>query len=270
MGQKTNGKRIGKIVGFAVIAPHAIRKMAIAHSSIHMMLAQVQDSKYWDDFANACGYKILDNGFFELGYSLEKEMLLAKGLRGKANCIVLQDGEYKDMDFFMKEGFHVMLVPTSVEQAVEFLHISHSHPEYEVKVGLSHIHAAKALKRRKFDVANRYKFLGNIITEYKMKFGDEAKQTLFRRTLGGYAIHLLGLGHYPYAELKMMSELCKFTCDSNSFIWPYYHNPCAYNMFGRITTKYKESLDFDYVNPQIQPFAINKQLEIVKNMLSNI
>lgn len=263
-------KRIGKIAGYAIIAPHVIRKQAIKHSTIHMMLAHIQDSAYWEDFSRACGYKILDNGFFELGYSLEKEALLEKGQVSKTNCIVLPDGEYKDMDFFMQKGFDVMLVPSSVDQLAEFLHIAHSHEKFQVKVGLSHIHAHRSIHRPKFQVSNRYKFLGEGINAYTKLFGKEAKQLLFERTLGGYTIHLLGLGSFPQAELYMMSELCKFTCDSNSFIWPWYHKPMHVNTFGRIAGKYKESLNFDFVNTQLDSAAVNDQLGRVVKVLDFI
>lgn len=257
-------EKVGKCAGFAIIAPHTLRKLAIQYSTIHMMLAQVEDVNYWEDYASAQGYKILDNGFYELKHSLPKEILLDKAFQGNANCIVLEDGEHKDMDFFMQKGYDVMLVPKTINQLIEFLHIAHSYEKFRVKVGLSHIHAAKSLNRQRFFLTNRYKFLGIGINEYGKKFGKEARQLLFERTLGGYTIHLLGLGHYPLPELYMISELCKFTCDSNAFIWPWYrkHYP-----FGRLTRKITEPLDFDYIDDQISKYAVIEQLDVVKKIM---
>lgn len=154
----------------AHIAPIKHIELAQKASSIHMTIAHwFEDGKYfklWHDFKknNPTSYIIVDNGYYELGHSLEFEYCLNKALAVNANCIVLSDGpvQSSELKLAKSKGLQVMAVPTSIED----FHSCMSDPGID-KVGLGSLHVvnmmqgvvAQDLIYPKFDYRNRSNFL---------------------------------------------------------------------------------------------------------------
>lgn len=150
----------------AHIAPIRHTLLAQKASSIHMTLAHWLDITkyfdYWREFKmrNPKEYVIVDNGYYELGHSLNFSYCLTRAVSIKADCIVLSDGPIKieELKQAKAAGLQVMAVPTSIEDFHDYM----SDPAID-RVGLGSLHVVNMLCERgrgeKFDFRNRYNFL---------------------------------------------------------------------------------------------------------------
>jgi hypothetical protein len=111
---------------FCIIAPTAYLNWYASQSDTHLVLAHLvdKDPVYADFYANEYGFKIMDNGAFELGESYAPDKLIDLGKKCKADAIVLPDypGQpaQKTVDAaaqwipaIKNSGFKTMFVPQS-------------------------------------------------------------------------------------------------------------------------------------------------------------
>lgn len=192
----------------AHIAPIKHIELAQKHSSIHMTIAHwLADGKYhalWYSFKrnNPSSYIIVDNGYYELGYSLDFDYCLDRALSINADCIVLSDGPVKEQELKLakSKGLQVMAVPTSKQDFHDYM----SNPDID-KVGLGSIHVVNMLDssvaRLKFDYRNRYNFLK---AEMKITY-DKSK------------VHLLGIAD-EISEVVLCNQYAG-SMDTSAAIW---------------------------------------------------
>lgn len=143
------------MIKYAFIAPKAHLEESIARSDVNMALAHLcGDYAYTKSFAESEKYTILDNSFFELGYSLPVADLLTSAEKVKADCIVLPDGTVEGITKIKLAGYQVMYIPTTGEEYKEAMESG----DIDL-IGLSSYWCAKSLGLDKNDYAARRKFL---------------------------------------------------------------------------------------------------------------
>lgn len=228
----------------AMIAPKQYMKEIGEENDFHLFLAHMiqGDADYAKLAKEAKGYKILDNSFFELGYSLPLGKLTKLADEINASCIVLPDG----LEGFNQKGrvlgetsYGVMFVPKTFEQLVSFVDFALTTPR--VYIGLSGIHAANMLREQfglpveRFACMNRFLVLSQLMSVDKHLYGN---------FITSGKLHLLGLGDYPLLELKAFNLAgIEYTNDSNAYVYPYLSNRVR---FDEIEKKQSRPVDFDY------------------------
>lgn len=228
----------------ALIAPKQYMKEIGEENDFHLFLAHMiqGDAKYAELAKEAKGYKILDNSFFELGYSLPVDRLIRLADEINVSCIVLPDGleGFNQKDKVLgKSSYNVMLVPKTFEQLQSFAGYALSTPR--IYVGLSGIHSSNMLREyfnlpvERFACMNRFLVLSQLMS---------ADKHLYKNFITSKKLHLLGLGDYPLLELKAFNLAgIEYTNDSNAYVWPYLHRRVR---FDEIEKKQGRFIDFDY------------------------
>ena len=225
---------------FAAIVPTAYMSAVNGwNKSFHLFLAHLCLKS--EDYVNRCvearGRKILDNSFFELGYSLDTATLLRIAEKIKADAIVLEDDSLKGFNKIYRERYDCYLVPHKLETLRRFAKLAAA--EEGVYLCISHIAARKIVGGKPFGVSNRVKTLKLL----KEKVSKEVWEGLKRGK-----IHFLGLGDSPKIELTQLKSVIgnDFTCDSSMFLYPFIKSG-GEKKFGDIALKSKiESIDFDF------------------------
>lgn len=230
----------------AMIAPKQYMQEIGRENNFHLFLAHMvqNDATYAKLAKEARGYKILDNSFFELGYSLPVDKLISLADEINASCIVLPDGlEGFDQKHKVlgRTSYDVMLVPKVFDHLTGFARFALDTPR--VYVGLSGIHAANMLNdkfdlnTKKFECMNRLLVLSQLMSE---------DTQLYKQFITSKKLHLLGLGDYPLLELKAFNLAgIEYTNDSNAYVWPFLSAKLG---FGVIEKKFTEPLDFNFTS----------------------
>ncbi len=157
------------MIKLANIAPINVQNQAMEESSMHMILAHIDNKLYRDRFYNDNKYKLLDNGAFENGIPLSVKEMIEVGHEVRADTLVLPDFPYSDwqigwkkieqsIEAYRNEGFQTMFIPQSlhddhlglyqsIEKALE-------HP-YIDQIGLSIIAVPNAGLER-INILERY------------------------------------------------------------------------------------------------------------------
>lgn len=149
--------------------------------------------------------KIMDNSFFELGYSLPLNEVIEAAYRIDATHVVLPDGMIcpracKDVE---REGMSVMFVPTNAEEMKKALRLVVEIPS--TKLGISTIHA------RRCGFKSRLSWLNYEIG--KLSFDEVPFSSSF---------HFLGLSDNPWSEIVNIAHRCpEASIDSSLFVWPF-------------------------------------------------
>lgn len=230
---------------FAAIVPtaymFAVNAARRREDSFHLFLAHLclKDETYINRCVEACGRKILDNSYFELGYSLDADTLLRIANKIKASAVVLEDDTTKNFNAFYREGYDCYLVPHKIDTLLKFAKMAAK--DEGTYLCISHIAAQKIAGGKPFGVSNRYKVL-NILKE---KLSAEN----FNALIDG-KIHFLGLGDNPKVELAQIKNTIgnNFTCDSSMFLYPFISSG-GEKRFEDIALKSKSpSIDFDFKN----------------------
>ena len=180
------------------IAPTSLVKYVDKHynKGLNMVLTHLvlEDEEYRKAFKEIEGEKYLDNSFFELGYALPPEDILAAAKLVDATVLICPDGTMAGMEDFLSQGYKVMCIPKSPEQFVDFL----TNPLIDY-VGVSEEHLAY-----RHNSGARYELF-----EKYLKEGMPRKK-----------IHLLGATNSIW-ELGMLSPFSEFiySWDSSACIW---------------------------------------------------
>lgn len=229
----------------AMIAPKQYMQEIGRENDFHLFLAHMvqNDATYAKLAKEARGYKILDNSFFELGYSLPLDRLISLADEINAGCIVLPDGleGFNQKNRVLeKTSYNIMLVPKVFDHLKSFVRFALDTPR--VYVGLSGIHAANILNDKfnlnvkKFECMNRFLVLSQLMS------GDTQ---LYKQFITSKKLHLLGLGDYPLLELGVFNLAgIEYTNDSNAYVWPYVINQVG---FDEIEKKHNQPIDFSYL-----------------------
>lgn len=182
-------KPIEMMQGLAVIASikekHLVNEGDFAMTLAHIAL---KEDSYADFFKNEYkGFKLLDNSFFELGYSLSFREVMKAVKRVGADCIVLEDGTLNHIDDAKSEGLYVMAVPTTSEEFDEFIQ-----NENVDKVGVSCLHIPRIMHEETFSPVR------GVFVKHKFKCLDKklAKK-----------IHFLGSTNNVIQDLKSAEGL---------------------------------------------------------------
>jgi hypothetical protein len=126
-------------VKFIHIAPTNLVKYVDENynKGLNMVLAHevLENAEYAGTFKKLKGEKYLDNGFFELGYSLSPEEIMEAADVVGATVLICPDGTREGMHLFKAEGYKVMCIPTTEAQLEMMLA-----DEQIDLVGLSAIH----------------------------------------------------------------------------------------------------------------------------------
>ena len=77
----------------------------------------IKGGKYFAEAKKLKGEKYLDNGFFELGKSLDVTTMLDAAEIIEATVLICEDGTRNGMGEYKAHGYKVMCVPTSITQA---------------------------------------------------------------------------------------------------------------------------------------------------------
>lgn len=228
----------------AMIAPKQYMQEIGQENDFHLFLAHLvqSDDAYAELAKGSKGYKILDNSFFELGFSLPLNKLVGLADKIEANCIVLPDGleGFNQKNRVLDEtAYNIMLVPKTFEQLISFADFAVSN--LRVYVGLSGIHAADMLKQhvglnvRRFECMNRFLCLSQLMHHDKH---------LYKEFINSKRLHLLGLGDYPLLELKVFNLAgIEYTNDSSAYIMPFLVNNIRID---EITFKQNYAINYDY------------------------
>lgn len=228
---------------FASIVPtaymQAVNNARNKDDSFHLFLAHLclKSEEYVNRCIEARGRKILDNSFFELGYSLDAETLLRIAEKIRAHAIVLEDDSVKGFDKIYKEGFDCYLVPHKVETLKRFATLAAA--EEGVFLCISHIAAQKIVGGKPFGVSNRPKLLKRLKTMISAIEWENLKRG---------KMHFLGLGDSPKIELTQLKGFVgnDFTCDSSMFLYPFICSG-GEKRFEDIALKSKtQDIDFDF------------------------
>lgn len=230
----------------AMIAPKQYMKEIGEENDFHLFLAHMVqgDADYAKLAKEAKGYKILDNSFFELGYSLPLDKLIKLADEINASCIVLPDGleGFNQRDRVLeKTSCGVMLVPRTFEQLISFVTFALNTPR--VYIGLSGIHAANML-REQFELpVERFACVNRLLVLSQLMSYDKH---LYKNFIISKKLHLLGLGDRPFLELSAFNLAgVEYTNDSNAYVWPYLFNRVR---FDEIEKKQSHPVNFDYAD----------------------
>lgn len=228
---------------FAPIVPtaymSAVNNARHANGSLHLILAHLclKSEEYVNRAIEAPGRKILDNSFFELGYSLDTDTLLRIAEKVRADAIVLEDDTLKGYDKFYREGYDCYLTPHLAETLAKFAKLAAK--DACTYLCISHIAAKKIVGGKSFGVSNRVKVLKLL---QNLVFAEEWE------VLKNGRLHFLGLGDSPQIELAKIRSVMgsDFTCDSSMFLYPFIKSGGEMH-FEDIALKSKaESIDFDF------------------------
>lgn len=152
-----------------------------------------------------CDLKIMDNSFFELGYSLPLKSVIEAAYRIEATHVVLPDGlicpnAYKEVERF---GMSVMFVPTCAEEIRRALELVTELPG--TKLGVSTIHA------RNCGFKSRLSWVNYEISAAPLSSVPPSS-----------SFHFLGLSDYPWDEIAgIASEFPEASVDSSLFVYPF-------------------------------------------------
>lgn len=232
----------------AMIAPIQVMGIANKFSEVEMTLFHLfkdREIPYAEALQKRTRVNpvILDNSFFELGKPAsveEMSALLKKPYGNLINKIILPDGDFSALDFLGDElPCDLILVPTSVEELVAALKIVQlkyftANPRPQMMIGISCIHAQKALKIEKFTQTTRDSFVEAGLKHFNADFAEKIRR-------GNY-LHFLGLNNQPWAELFLLGAKYNASLDSSAFVWPF----LKYKLDIRgIEDKFTEPVDFD-------------------------
>lgn len=207
--------------------------------AFHLFLAHLclKSEEYVNRCVEAPGRKILDNSFFELGYSLDTDTLLRLAEKIKASAIVLEDDSLAGYGRICREGYDCYLVPHKVDTLARFARLAAS--DESAYLCISHIASRKIVGGKPFGVSNRSKVLKLLKTKVSEK--------VWNAVTNG-KMHFLGLGDSPKIELTQLRNFIgsSFTCDSSMFLYPFIKSG-GEKRFEDIALKSKtESIDFDF------------------------
>lgn len=228
---------------FAPIVPtaymSAVNNARRGEDSLHLILAHLclKSEEYVNRAIEAPGRKILDNSFFELGYSLNTNTLLRIAEKVRASAVVLEDDTLIGYDTFYREGYDCYLTPHLAETLAKFAKLAAK--DGGTYLCISHIAAKKIVGGKSFGVSNRakvLKLLRHLISLDEWEVLEKGK------------FHFLGLGDNPQIELAKIRAAIgnDFTCDSSMFLYPFIKSE-GERHFEDIALKSKaESIDFDF------------------------
>lgn len=183
---------MSKIVGISFIAPVKHLAAAEQYSDFSMVLTHlVLSNQVYRDFYRASKKPILlDNSYFELGRCLSKEEVVEAAKAVAADCVVLTDGELKDMDYFKSKGFEVMFVPMSFDDLKYALRNSASINGID-KVGISCLNSQAFIGKESFEPCR---------AELLLKVNNLCKIATPKR------IHFLGATNAQLKDLKAVVD----------------------------------------------------------------
>lgn len=176
--------QISSVGAFTLAERYSTRIMALAHS-LDVDMADKDTIKAVEEYIAKLKQsrltKILDNGYYELGYSLGAEKLIKIGREIGASYIVLPDGEMSEAALVKKAGFKTIGVITKEEDVKSFVNCS-----LIDMLGVGLLHTDRIMNARvPFSSFDRREFLED-----------------FRIELKGKPIHLLGAGNNIEEDLN--------------------------------------------------------------------
>jgi len=191
-------------IRFAHIAPTKHILHAAANSKAHMALTHLVGCQvYVDNFRTVRaegGYVYLDNSQFELGYALPIAEVLAAAKLINANCVILPDGELKDLDKVKAAGFDVMYIPAAPNLEDDFLEAMFN--KKIDKVGLSYSKTSAYLGKPRSSTTSRFEFLCTIA-----------------RMLPNKKIHMLGMVTPGEIALMRPFKHLIYSWDTSIAVW---------------------------------------------------
>lgn len=217
----------------AMIAPVCLINEASKYSDCAMWLTHLFDNPLYVKAINEREVKqpsYLDNSFFELGKAAPLEdMKTAAGKLNEPVRYILPDGDFTDF-----ESVSSMVIPTSQDE----LWIALRMLEKDInafKIGISCIHAKKAMNQGSFAADTRKRFLDSVLCDFHNETAEEFKKN--------ECFHFLGLNNQPWDELKLLSKEYNASLDSSAFTWPVVRTHGSKTIFN-IQDKYAEPVDF--------------------------
>lgn len=242
---------------FCVIAPTAYLNKIATLSTRHLVLAHLVDTdeRYADFYKNeAFGYKIMDNGAFELGESYNPEKLVELGTKCKANAIVLPDypfkpatktiraakdmlPEIKNVTDLLQPRFDTMFVPQSetgnLEDWIEGYRWAAENDDIDI-IGMSILGIPNA-------IPHVHKAYARVVMT----------QILIERGYFNFDKyhHYLGLNAGPALEIPTLLEMgALHSCDSSGPVWAAIcgHKYTTMADSFLTTRKISKEVDFDY------------------------
>lgn len=192
----------------------------------HMMLG---NEKYRQAMARVTVPVLLDNSYFELGYSLKPDELITAALMLKLApevTIVCPDGTTEGKEEFLQCGFSVMCIPKTVEQFHQFM----EDPTIKL-VGVSEEHF-----ERRHAVGARYNLFKNHMPILCQK-----------------KIHLLG-GTDSLWELGLLIPFKDYihSWDTSMPVWQGYLGHNVFCQVAKDPTSVNFDVEVDLLDPMIQ------------------
>lgn len=126
--------------GISFIAPFKHLEKGAKSSDFCMVLAHLvlENEAYREFYRKVDRVKLLDNSFFELGYSLSVPAMLEAASLIDADYLVMPDDTLNGLDEFKDAGYKVMAVPSAIPSLEAFL----ANEEVD-RIGLSCLHIPK-------------------------------------------------------------------------------------------------------------------------------
>lgn len=203
----------------------------------HLML---NNDKYRDAMKRVTVPVILDNSYFELGYSLSPQELIEAAEMFKLSpevTIVCPDGTTEGKDAFIAGGFSVMCIPKTVEQFHQFM----EDPTIKL-VGISEEHF-----ERRHAVGARYNLFKNHMPALCQK-----------------KIHLLG-GTDSLWELGLLIPFSNYihSWDTSMPVWQGYLGHDVFCQVAKDPTSVNFDVEVSLDNPMIQKnlFLVSQLVE---------
>ncbi len=263
-----NGEPLPRAVGpsFCVIAPTAYLPQFGRHSFSHLVLAHLvdTDAEYSEYYAQDRGFKIMDNGAFELGESYAPEKLISLGQQCNAQAIVLPDYPFqpavktinagqKLVEQVHDAGFYTMFVPQSktgeLEDWIEGYRWASENDDIDI-IGMSILGVPNAIP--------------HIPTCYARVV---LTQILIERGLFNFNKyhHYLGLNAGPALEIPPLIKMNALdSCDSSNPVWMaimgHRYTPRADSFLS--VSKVKKEVDFSY--------PLTKDQQVLEDINNNI
>lgn len=219
----------------AHIAPNELIEDAVRFSGIDMVLAHkvLEDSNYTEKYRHSRNYRLVDNSFYELGYSLSSEDIRKAAKLVNADCVILQDGTLNELNEFKEFHYDVMAIPTDYNQLKEFYNSKVD------KIGISGIHFSKYMNCDILTPGYRRE----ILLKLKSELGSNYNPNRF---------HILGAVNFVLKEIEQIRDLVG-SMDTSAACWNAVNNIELFDD----TLKLSEKVDFNiHVDVKMRALAL--------------
>lgn len=211
---------------WSFIAPFQHTLKSVCYSDFDMLIAPYlkKDGFYKEIACASHNFKVLDNGYYELGESMSVEDLITIGEEVEADVIILPDGDLSGLAKVKQAGFKVEFIPAGVDFEKQYKEALNN---YDIDyIGLSNIHAARYLNKPKGDVSARF---------YVMKM------------LGARNIHMLGMYDSVY-ELHLVRHIEEiYLWDTSAPIKYGLRGMFIENVLGKVDLNFRDKTEWNAV-----------------------